>query len=50
MTPVSRETLLSVSLDDLIQSLVSRVGDACDKEPTFDVSYLNVHDSLLPFL
>ena len=50
MTPGSRETLLSVSLDDLIQSLVSRVGDACDKEPAFDVSYLNVHVSLLPFL
>ena len=33
MTPVSRETLLSVSLDDLIQSLVSRVGDACDNCP-----------------
>ena len=50
MTPVSRETLLSISLDDLILSLVSRVGDACDKEPTFDISYLNVHNSLLPFL
>ena len=50
MTPVSRETLSSASLDDLVQSLASRVGGACDKKPVFDVSYLNTHGSLLPFL
>ena len=50
MTPVSRETLLPVSLDDLIQSLVCRVSDVCDQGQTPDVSYLNIHGSLLPFL
>ena len=50
MIPVSRETVSTVSLDDLILSLLCRIRDSFDKEPTPDLSYLNIPGSLLPFL